>query len=641
MNSHWHSLPVKLSESTLEAISSLGFKECMPVQQSVIPLLLSSKDVAAEAVTGSGKTLAFVVPVLEILLRRNRPWQIYEIGALILSPTYELAVQIHEVVLHFIKFVNMKTNGNCNFSSLVFTGGGRSTGPTTKFQDFAAFKEKGSTILVATPGRLTDLILAGQVVDFGLGNMMNPIIRGLRSIEILILDEADRLLEMGFESQINTILSFLPKQRRTGLFSATQTTRIEDLLRAGLRNPVRVTVSQQTMKDVSSVSDGSQQQKLQPQQQQRTPFALQNYYAIVEPDEKMSLILRFILAHRTEKILIFLATCSCVDYFYSILKGLLPSKQSKRLEKLHGKLNKKRFSVFTKFKDSPNGVLLCTDVMARGIDVPHIDWVIQCDPPTSANAFVHRCGRTARCGTQGSALLFITSQEAAYINFLDINQQVNLKQMEREELEQHMTPLSPSDTPESISGRIRNLCRHDKLLFEKATRAFVSYVQFYRKHECNILLNYKKLDFGRLANGFGLLQLPSMPELRTGNTSAFSPSNVDVSTLTYRDKSVAKQRELMQSSEASKRIKPKWLIKKEKNKAWIAKKKKARKMKSLKKQSLLVNSEVNKSVVVKREKENNESDINELLDDYRLLKKAYKVKIKEEHLESDIDMVDS
>ncbi|VDQ03935.1 unnamed protein product [Trichobilharzia regenti] len=284
MNSRWHSLPVKLSESTLDAISSLGFKECMPVQ----------------------------------------------IGALILSPTYELAVQIHDVVLHFIKFVNMKTNGNCNFSSLVFTGGGRSTGPTTKFQDFAAFKEKGSTILVATPGRLTDLILAGQVVDFGLGNMMNPIIRGLRSIEILILDEADRLLEMGFESH-------------------------RDWLReCRLRNPVRVTVSQQTMKDVSSVSDGSQQQKLQPQQQQqRTPSALQNYYSIVEPDEKMSLILRFILAHRMEKILIFLATCYCVDYFYSILKGLLPSKQSKRLEKLHGKLNKKRFSVFTKYKDSP------------------------------------------------------------------------------------------------------------------------------------------------------------------------------------------------------------------------------------------------------------------------------------------------
>ncbi|CAH8631045.1 unnamed protein product [Heterobilharzia americana] len=602
MTSHWDCLPVKLSESTLEAISALGFEECMPVQQSVIPLLLNSKDVAAEAVTGSGKTLAFVVPMLEILLKRNRPWQTYEIGALILSPTCELAVQIYEIVLHFIKFINMKSKEDSNFSTLVFTGGGRSSGPTTKLQDFGAFKEKGSTVLVATPGRLTDLILAGPVVDFGLGNMVNPIIRGLRSMEVLILDEADRLLEMGFDSQINTILSFLPKQRRTGLFSATQTTRVEDLVRAGLRNPVRVTVSQQTAKESDCLGDKPLQQ--------RTPSALQNYYAIVEPDEKISLIVRFILAHRKAKILIFVATCACVDYFYCLLKGLLPLKQSKRIEKLHGKLNKKRFNVFTKFKETSTGILLCTDVMARGIDVPHIDWVIQCDPPTSANAFVHRCGRTARCGIQGSALLFITSQEDAYINFLSINQQVNLKQMEQ-----------------SITKRIRNLCKNDKLLHEKAIRAFVSYVQFYRKHECNLLLNYKKLDFGRLANGFGLLQLPAMPELRTGNTSGFNPSNVDISKLTYRDKSVAKQRELMQSTETPKQSKPKWVIKKDKNKAWIAKKKKARKLKSLKKQNLLTNDKlikIDETIVCKEE--NNSKAIDELLDDYRLLKRPIKAR---------------
>ncbi|CAH8600974.1 unnamed protein product [Heterobilharzia americana] len=614
MTSHWDCLPVKLSESTLEAISALGFEECMPVQQSVIPLLLNSKDVAAEAVTGSGKTLAFVVPMLEILLKRNRPWQTYEIGALILSPTCELAVQIYEIVLHFIKFINMKSKEDSNFSTLVFTGGGRSSGPTTKLQDFGAFKEKGSTVLVATPGRLTDLILAGPVVDFGLGNMVNPIIRGLRSMEVLILDEADRLLEMGFDSQINTILSFLPKQRRTGLFSATQTTRVEDLVRAGLRNPVRVTVSQQTAKESDCLGDKPLQQ--------RTPSALQNYYAIVEPDEKISLIVRFILAHRKAKILIFVATCACVDYFYCLLKGLLPLKQSKRIEKLHGKLNKKRFNVFTKFKETSTGILLCTDVMARGIDVPHIDWVIQCDPRP---VLMHLC---------------IVAD--AYINFLSINQQVNLKQMEREELDQHMTGITPSSTPESITKRIRNLCKNDKLLHEKAIRAFVSYVQFYRKHECNLLLNYKKLDFGRLANGFGLLQLPAMPELRTGNTSGFNPSNVDISKLTYRDKSVAKQRELMQSTETPKQSKPKWVIKKDKNKAWIAKKKKARKLKSLKKQNLLTNDKlikIDETIVCKEE--NNSKAIDELLDDYRLLKKAYKGKIKEEQLESDREMDDT
>ncbi|RTG84605.1 ATP-dependent RNA helicase DDX55/SPB4, partial [Schistosoma bovis] len=393
MSSDWNSLPVQLSKSILKAIDALGFKESLPVQQYVIPLLLNSKDVAAEAITGSGKTLAFVIPVLEILLKRKRPWQIYEIGALILSPTCELAIQIYEIVLHFIKYVNANSN-EYNFSALVFTSSGRSSGATTKFQDFNNFKEKGSTILVATPGRLTDLILAGAIVDYGLGNMANPIIRGLRSM-------------------------------------------------------------------------------------------------IVETDEKISLIVRFILMHRKEKILIFFATCACVDYFYCILKGLLSLKQSKRIQRLHGKLNKKRFDLFTKFKNTSNGILLCTDVMARGIDVPHIDWVIQCDPPTNANEFVHRCGRTARCGLEGNALLFVTSQEAAYINFLHINQQVNLLHMERDELNQHIAPLTTVDTIDSITERIRNLCKKDKLLHEKAIRAFVSYVQFYRKHECNLLLNYK------------------------------------------------------------------------------------------------------------------------------------------------------
>ncbi|VDO56320.1 unnamed protein product [Schistosoma margrebowiei] len=359
---------------------------------------------------------------------------------------------------------------------------------------------------------------------------------------------------------------------------------------------------------------------------------------------------------------------------------------------------------------------MCTDVMARGIDVPHIDWVIQCDPPTNANEFVHRCGRTARCGLEGNALLFVNSQEAAYINFLHINQQVNLLHMERDELNQHIAPLTTVDSMDSITERIRNLCKKDnycveqaallkgrlmlvaiflnlpsnisaqedmnnvnsanflqncyfvyidifflfqRLLHEKAIRAFVSYVQFYRKHECNILLNYKKLDYGRLANGFGLLKLPSMPELRTGNVSSFNPSNMDPpyppTRLKHRtfafcplnfvnnnpvvseggeDKSVAKQRELMQlSDETHKENKPKWLIKKEKNKAWIAKKKRARKIKALKKQHLVNESshpeicEKKNKEIIETKQENSVKDINELLVDYRLLKKSYKGKV--------------
>ncbi|VDM23209.1 unnamed protein product [Hydatigera taeniaeformis] len=243
-----------------------------------------------------------------------------------------------------------------------------------RLEDLQRFQATGATIIVATPGRLVDLV---QKAPLFLGQesnnqTFNPIVRGLRSLEILILDEADRLLDMGFESQLNSILGMLPKQRRTGLFSATQTNRLDDLLRAGLRNPVSIVVREK--------------EELSTTHQQRTPLTLENYFLVVDPADKLCALITFLRSHlSTEKIIVFFASCAAVDYFGRLLRnGLLPPNQASLVHVLHRKMRSKRVAEFEKFRSTKKGVLLCTDVMARGIDVPGINWVLQWDPPSNA-----------------------------------------------------------------------------------------------------------------------------------------------------------------------------------------------------------------------------------------------------------------
>lgn len=240
----WSSLPVALSPGVLRALQDLGFDRMTPVQSATIPLFMSNKDVAAEAVTGSGKTLAFVIPILEILLRREEKLKKMQVGAIIITPTRELAIQIDEVLTHFTKHFP-------KFSQILLIGG------RNPMEDVEKFKEHGGNIIVATPGRLEDLFRR-KADGLDLASCV-------KSLDVLVLDEADRLLDMGFESSLNAILAFLPKQRRTGLFSATQTQEVENLVRAGLRNPVRISVKE---KGVAATNT------------QKTPTRLENYYMV-------------------------------------------------------------------------------------------------------------------------------------------------------------------------------------------------------------------------------------------------------------------------------------------------------------------------------------------------------------------------
>ncbi|XP_011064268.1 PREDICTED: ATP-dependent RNA helicase DDX55-like [Acromyrmex echinatior] len=217
----WEELDVRLSDSVLKTLRQLGFFNMTPVQIACIPLLLNGKDVAAEAVTGSGKTLAFLIPLLEILQKRNEKWKTMEVGAIIVSPTRELAIQISEILEEFLKRIPL-------LKQVLLVGG------VTLQKDVEKLK-KGANIIVATPGRLKDIL--SNYINLGLY---------IKSLEFLVLDEADRLLDLGFSATLDSILSYLPRLRRTGLFSATQTKELEQLIRAGLRNPALIVVKEKS-----------------------------------------------------------------------------------------------------------------------------------------------------------------------------------------------------------------------------------------------------------------------------------------------------------------------------------------------------------------------------------------------------------
>ncbi|XP_071789913.1 ATP-dependent RNA helicase DDX55-like [Asterias amurensis] len=579
MEGRWETLPVSLSKSTHETLERLGFDLMTPVQAAAIPLFMKNKDVAAEAVTGSGKTLAFIIPILEILMRRETPLKKNEVGAFVLTPTRELALQIDEVLSEF-------TSSLPQFTQHLVVGGSNLT------NDIKQIQEKGANIIVATPGRLEDLFTRKE---FGL-NLPSMV----RSLEVLVLDEADRLLDMGFKTSINMILSYLPKQRRTGLFSATQTDEVEALIRAGLRNPVRITVKEKKIASMAA---------------QRTPTTLKNYYLVCESDEKFNLLIAFLRKHKDEKHMLFFSTCHCVDYF---TKALVEILKKTTILSLHGKMKRRRNAIFSEFRRLNSGVLVCTDVMARGVDIPEVNWVLQYDPPSSASAFVHRCGRTARIGNTGNALVFLLPSEDTYVDFIKINQKTPLQRYNTED-ELEITDILP---------KLRKIAQKDRALFEGGTRAFVSFVQAYSKHECSLIFRIKDLDFSRLAKGFALLRMPRMPELRGKNFPDFETIVVDYSTIPYREKAREKQRQtnLKRSDEKSKK-------KHHKKKVLPWSKQSEQKEKRQDRKQRKENAK-------RKKRQLEEEDLDELIQDARLVKKLRTGKITDAEFDKQMGLED-
>ncbi len=524
---------LNLSNKALDAIKHQGFSKATPVQAATIPRLLAHQDVAVQAATGSGKTLAFLIPALELLARRHTLLRRHELGALVIEPTRELAMQVHDVASRLV--------AHFPDTSLKLLVGG-----TDVSVDEAHIREAGAHIVIGTPGRTADVLrrLAGVLV--------------LRELELLVLDEADRLLDMGFENTLNEILAKLPKQRRTGLFSATQTREVLQLVRAGLRNPVKVEIRVAVAPTAVAATAAAAVAPAGATACPVTPSSLTSWVMTVEEEQRLPQLVAFLSEHiaKGAKLMVYFLTCASVDYYASVLPKLAQLRNAP-LRPLHGKLSPQaRTRAYTWFVElRGGGALLCTDVAARGLDVPDVDWVVQFDAPQDPAAYVHRVGRTARMGRTGSSLLLLRPAEDAYIPFLGIRRAPP-------------QPMEPVDGLPSLRAPMTKLLLADRAVVDKSARAYVSYVRAYKEHQCSYVFQFDKLDLGALASAMALLRLPKLKEVqkmrRKGEKKKQAhepgasswvdftpPPNVDFGAIRYKDRQREKQRQKALAAEKS------------------------------------------------------------------------------------------
>ena len=592
------SLDPPLHPSVLKVVEELGFRQLSPVQEATIPLFMSHKDVAVEAPTGSGKTLAFVIPVLQILLRARREWQLrpHEVGALIVSPTRELALQTSRVLALFM--AEEPFRGFFSPRPLLLIGGYRPLG-----EDMSDYHAQGGNVVVATPGRFEEF--AEQMAGLS-----------FKYFEVLVLDEADRLLDMGFEPAINSILARLPKQRRTGLFSATQTQAVKALARAGMRNPMRVTLAVEYRKEGAAQQAAGEVQAI--------PATLTNAYMVLQAHEKLAQLAALFVRHPGSKFIVYFMTCACADHFHELLRTqghfLQPAFRKRfSLLKVHGSTSQQqRRAIYQKFLRTSSGALLTTDLAARGLDIPDVDFVVQFYMPQDPKAFVHRIGRTARMGREGQALAFLLPSEETYVHFL-----------KQKRVPIDRTPLlTGPDLPDGIAAlqAARQCALADRALMEQGQLAFLSFVRAYKSHHCHYIFRIEELDWGSLATSFALLKLPAMPELRGLTITGFEQLVDDLDTVCYADpaKEAARQIKLVTIRKHRQDKLVKWQKKEDRKEKFTGMKKKKKQKRQEEEQATQAN-------------QLDQDDLDELDRETKLMRKMKRGKISATEFERLID----
>jgi len=362
---------LKIIEPILKALKEENYTEPTPIQEKAIPLILQGNDVLGSAQTGTGKTAAFAIPILQHLVRDRKTNKCpRKIKSLIITPTRELAIQIGISFAVYGKFTGIK-------NTVVF--GGVKQGTQTNAL------RKGVDILVATPGRLLDLMNQGFI--------------SLNTIEYFVLDEADRMLDMGFINDIRKIISKLPAKRQSLFFSATMPDNIVKLSRKILTNPQKV--------DVSPISS--------------TAETIRQYLYYTNRITKKDLLLHILRDKEIDQVLLFSRTKHGADKIARNLK-----KNKIKSAAIHGdKAQHNRQKVLAQFKAGEIRVLAATDIAARGIDIDKLKYVINYDIPNVAETYVHRIGRSGRAGEEGNAISLCEPEENAFIR--DIEKLINLK----------------------------------------------------------------------------------------------------------------------------------------------------------------------------------------------------------------------
>ncbi|KAL6941968.1 hypothetical protein ACO0QE_003131 [Hanseniaspora vineae] len=499
----WDQLKYPLRPFIKNAIASLGYETITPVQASTIPLFSGNKDVVVESYTGSGKTVAFVIPILERLLNELTNAKTGKLDTLpkghfhtlVIAPTRELSNQIHSVLEYFLEFYESEVpvedgeeeSGTKeekkyigDISSMLLVGG---DSKKTIREDYQTFMENKPQILIGTPGRVLDFLKIQYI--------------STKSCNCVVLDEADRLLDESFLKDTEKILQMLPKQRRTGLFSATISSAGLAIFKTGMRNPVKVSVKPSLVKSASSTAGPISM---------KNPNKLEINYVVVKPEYKLRLLLKIFQDFKYKKIITYFPTCLSVMFFYKMISHLKPDL---RIYSLHGKLNTNaRQKTLDNFSAELNPcILLTTDVAARGIDIPGIDMVLQVDPPTDSDIFLHRCGRTGRANQSGHAIVFLNEgREEDYIEFLRVkNIDITLLPNKFDEGE--------LDGIYDLQKDVLQWSLQDRARFDDAIKAFVSFIRYYSKHSATSIFRLQSLDYIGLAKLYGLIRLPKMPEI--------------------------------------------------------------------------------------------------------------------------------
>ncbi|XP_053453900.1 ATP-dependent RNA helicase DDX18 isoform X2 [Nycticebus coucang] len=428
------SLTDLVNENTLKAIKEMGFTNMTEIQHKSIKPLLEGRDLLAAAKTGSGKTLAFLIPAVELIVKlkfmpRNGT------GVLILSPTRELAMQTFGVLKELMTH-HVHTYG------LVMGGSNRSA----EAQKLA----NGINIIVATPGRLLD-------------HMQNTPGFMYKNLQCLVIDEADRILDVGFEEELKQIIKLLPTRRQTMLFSATQTRKVEDLARISLKKePLYVGVDDDK---TNATVDG-----------------LEQGYVVCPSEKRFLLLFTFLKKNRKKKLMVFFSSCKSVKYHYELLNYIdLP------VLAIHGKQKQnKRTTTFFQFCNADSGILLCTDVAARGLDIPEVDWIVQYDPPDDPKEYIHRVGRTARgLNGRGHALLILRPEELGFLRYLK-------------------------------QSKLEQLIEKNYFLHKSAQEAYKSYIRAYDSHSLKQIFNVHNLNLPQVALSFGF-KVPPFVDLNVNS----------------------------------------------------------------------------------------------------------------------------
>ena len=347
-----------LSSALVKAVDEKGYTKPSPIQEKAIPHILNRKDILASAQTGTGKTAGFTLPVLQYL-SETKHIKYRPLRALVLTPTRELAAQVYDNIREYSKYVNVK-------SAVIF--GGVNAKPQI------ATLKKGVDILVATPGRLLDLH-DRKALSF-------------KRIDVLILDEADRMLDMGFVRDINKIISFMPEKRQNLMFSATFSNDIKKLASGILKNPVSVATAPQNS----------------------TAKKVTHKVYKVDKKKKTAFTIKLVKENNWNQVLIFTRTKHGAN---KLTKKLIQAGVSSAA--IHGnKSQGARTKALKNFKDNSIKILVATDIAARGIDIPLLPYVINFELPNVPEDYVHRIGRTGRAGAAGEAISLVCSEESEY-----------------------------------------------------------------------------------------------------------------------------------------------------------------------------------------------------------------------------------